>query len=161
MEKRSDWTLEEVEEALIACHELWRRSPGGGRWPFAGDGPWQLIQGEDGDFGGDGVDGASSSVRPRPPLDAAEVGERDRVTAWLQWIGDVDVRKAVWLATWAFHHGEPHAPWMAIARAIRWTRSANALAGRYRMALAAITCRLNGWPMNRVRALAHAPREAA
>lgn len=145
-----------VEQALIDCHELWRRSPGAGRWPFAGDGPWHLIQGEDGDYAGDGADGVSSSARPRTPLDAGEVGERDRVTAWLQLLDDPADRAIVWRASMDLWRGEPSPQWRAMMRAIRWDRSDRALAARYPRALAMILCRLNGWPIRRAKALAEA-----
>ncbi|QZD87677.1 hypothetical protein [Qipengyuania psychrotolerans] len=82
-------TLEDLEERLIGVHELWRRSPGEARWPFAGDGPWHLAQGEVGDIKGDfsetliTTDAGKEllvrkieSRRPRTALDAREVGER-------------------------------------------------------------------------------------
>src|SRR4051794_25298419 len=37
------WTFEAVQERLVEAMRLWWRSPGGGRWPFAGDAPWQLM----------------------------------------------------------------------------------------------------------------------
>lgn len=146
----------EVEEALVECHELWRRSPGGGRWPFAGDAPWHLMQrsAHEGDYGGDGQDAVSASERPRPPLDAEEVAQRDRATAWLQLLPDEDDRRLVWLATAALHRGEGRVPWLAIKRWMRWERTPDALVHRYRKALAAIACHINGWPRRWVNRLA-------
>lgn len=149
---------DEAETQLIDCVDLWRRSPGGGAWPFAGDGPWHLIQGEDGDYAGEGVDGAADERAPRTPLDAGEVGLRDTMTAWLGRIDDVMVRKAVWLGVVALHRGEGRVPWKAVAGWVGWDRSTNALAGRYRLALAQIVCGVNGWPMRRARPLAMVAR---
>jgi hypothetical protein len=160
-------TIEEIEEALVACHELWRRSPGEGRWPFAGDGPWHLAQGEVGDVAGDYSEtlihtdaGKELRVRkvdarrPRCPLDAGEVALRDRVTAWLQRVPDPADRRAVWLATLALHREQGRVPWTAVARAIGWARTPAALALRYRRVLAALVCALNGWPSRRAKVLA-------
>lgn len=166
------WSIETVEEALVAVHELWWRSPGGGRWPYAGDGPWHLIQGVAGDYAGDGVDGISSSARPRPPLDAAEVRTRDAVTAWLQMpcVSNVagamsavkaqkpvttdHLRRLIWRATEELWRGEPRVPWKVIDRTLRFPRSIDAMAHAYRRTLAAIACSLNGWPERRARAMA-------
>lgn len=148
--------IAEVEAALIDCHELWRRSPGGGRWPFAGDAPWHLMQREvlAGDYSGDGQDAVSSSTRPRPPLDAEEVDARDRMTAWLQLVEDETDRRLLWLATAALWRGEGRVPWSAIKGWMKWERSPDALVHRYRKALAVIACRVNGWPVRRARAMA-------
>ncbi|MBX7496776.1 hypothetical protein K3172_12995 [Qipengyuania sp. 6B39] len=160
-------TIEDMEEAMVRVHALWRRSPGGGKWPFAGDGPWHLAQGEVGDIKGDWSEtlietdsGKQLPVRkvesrePRTPLSSAEVDERDRVTAWVGLVADEQLRKAVWLATEALARGEGRVPWTAIAAWVRWERTPNALKLRYRMALGAVVCGLNGWPSRRARVLA-------
>lgn len=148
--------IAELEAVMIDCHELWRRSPGEGRWPYAGDAPWHLMlrSAAEGDYAGDGQDAVSSSTRPRPPLDAAEVDERDRVTAWLQLVPDETDRRLVWLATAALHRGEGRVPWKAIKGWLRWERSADALVHRYRKALAVVVCRVNGWPVRRAARMA-------
>lgn len=158
-------TLMDLEERLIAVHELWRRSPGDARWPFAGDGPWHLAQGEVGDIAGDFSEtlvetgsGRQLQVRkvesraPRTPLDAREVAERDRVTGWLQQV-PVAERRMVWLATKQLHRGEGRVPWTALAAWIGWERTPRRLAQRYLEVLAALLCALNGWPRRRARDL--------
>lgn len=160
-------SIDELEEAFVRVHALWLRSPGGGQWPFAGDGPWHLAQAEVGDIKGDWSEtlvqtdsGKVMQVRkvesraPRAPLDAHEVSERDRVTGWLGLVGDEQLRKAVWLASEALHRGEGRVPWSGIARWIGWARSPNALKGRYRLALGEVLCSLNAWPSRRARLLA-------
>lgn len=153
-EARLPRCVDEIEEALVEAHALERREPGGGRWPFAGDGPWHLIRGEAGDYGGDGQDGASSSRAPRPPLDAAEVARLAELRRWLQLIPHESDRKLVWIATARLHAGEGRVPWKAVARWMRIDRSPDALALRYRKALAGVVCVLNGWPSRRARAMA-------
>jgi len=164
-------TIAELEEAFVRVHALWLRSPGGGQWPFAGDGPWHLAQAEVGDIKGDWSEtlvetdsGKVMQVRkvdsraPRTPLEASEVDERDRVTTWLGLVGDQQLRKAIWLASEALHRGDNgpggRVPWSGIARWIGWARTPNALKGRYRLALGEVLCALNGWPSRRARELA-------
>lgn len=161
-------TLEDVEAALIDCHVLWWRSPGDARWPFAGDGPWHLMQAEVGDVGAADqsetiittAQGRELQVRkietraPRTPLDAAEVARRDAVTAWLDWLDDPLDRQVVWMATARLQKGEACVPWSKLRRWTRTDRSPSALAQRYLRGLAIILCRLNGWPSRRARAIA-------
>lgn len=154
-------------------HPPARRAPRCGRWPFAGDGPWYLAQGEVGDIKGDWSEtllekeaGKLLAVRkiesraPRAPLDAREMSERDRVTAWLGLVGDEQLRKAIWLASEALYRGDNgpggRVPWSGIARWVRWERTPNALKVRYRRALGEVLCVLNGWPSRRARELAAA-----
>lgn len=145
-------TVDEVQDALVECHELWRRSPGEGRWPFAGDGPWHLGQAVAGDYAGEGQDGVSSSAAPRTPLDREEVDRRDSVTAWLGHL-EPEERRMVWLGTRQLHLGEGRVPWKALAVWIKWDRTPDALRMRYRRCLALILCKLNGWPQRRIKAL--------
>lgn len=84
------WTYEMVEARLVEAMELWRRSPGGGRWPFASDAPWHLMRrfneaGQGFEFhDARGGDMKSSDVPLRPlPLSIEEVAERDAVSEWV------------------------------------------------------------------------------
>jgi len=138
-------SIAQLEDELVAVHGLWWRTPGAGCWPFAGDGPWHLIQGEGGDWAGDGVDGVSSSAVPRPALDRRDVARRERVTAWLGLI-DVADRRVVHAGTLALWRGEARVPWGELARGLRWGKSVSALAWAYRKALAVMLCRLHGLP---------------
>ncbi|MBB3034042.1 hypothetical protein [Alteriqipengyuania lutimaris] len=149
-------TLAEVEAALIDCQVLWWRSPGGTHWPFAGDAPWHLMQRSvvAGDYGGEGVDGVAVERAPRTALDAAEVSERDRVTAWLDLLEDPLDRQVVWMATARLQKGEACVPWSKIRRWAKSERTPRALEHRYLRGLALILCQLNGWPVNRARAIA-------
>lgn len=155
-------SIEEVEEALVQVHDLWWRSPGGGKWPFAGDGPWHLLRRtrEDGDYGGDGAEGVSSSEKPRTPLSMAEVARRDEVTGWLELVGDAVGAKLLWLVTADYARGEPSPGWKRIAGVIGWDKTDRALAWRYPRALAAVTCALRGLPIDGVQAKRMASRFA-
>lgn len=146
-------TIEELQEAFVQAHELWRRSPGSGRWPFAGDGPWHLVQGEAGDYGGDGVDGVASSTAPRVPLDAGEVSRRDRITAWLGMVEPERMRRVIHLATLQLYRDEGRPPWKAIAGWAGWEKTPDALALAYRRALAQLLCRLHRIPVRHARLL--------
>ena len=149
-------TLADIEDHLMECHELWWRTPGGGRSPFAKDAPWYLIVPEPGDYGGDGIDGASSSRRPRPALDAGEVGRRDALSAWLQLIEDPVDRNVVRLASCPPHLEAGKLTWKRIKALVGWDKGESALAWRYKRGLATILCRINGWPSRRITALASA-----
>lgn len=148
-----DW--EAVEECLARAHELERRMPGGGKWPFATDAPWHLMQRshEAGDYAGDGQDGVSDSRVPRPPLDAAEVAEHRRIVGWLQLIPDEADRKVVWVATRLVFQGQGR-EWTRIAKSLKLGVGPDAVAVRYRRALCTIVCRLRGWPLRRVKGMA-------
>lgn len=144
-------TIDQLVEAFVRLHELERRSPGGGAWPFAGDGPWHLIQAEAGDYAGAGVDGVSREAAPRTPLNVAEVGERERTLRWLALVAPGEagtvLRKAVWLGTRQVHRGEGAVPWTALARWIGWGRTPEALALAWRRELAKALCRMHGVPV--------------
>jgi hypothetical protein len=164
----SEWTIDRVEEEMVECHELWRRSPGAGKWPFAADGPWHLAQPEIGDVAGEYSEtfvhteaGKELRVRKvdsppprRVPLSRDEVDRRDRVTSWLEHLPDPMSRAIVHQATLAMWRGESRPPWKKIAGAVRWPKGLDALAFAYRKALALIVCHLNGWPKRKARAMA-------
>ena len=148
-------------------HELWRRSPGEAKWPFAGDGPWHLAQAEVGDIKGiysetliTNESGKQlqvrkvDTIRPRTALDAREVDERDLVTGWLQLLATTKERRMVWLATRQLHLGEGRVPWTALAAWIGWQRTPRRLAQHYRETLAVLLCRLIGWPLRLAKAIA-------
>lgn len=157
--------IEELQEAFIRCHALERRAPGGGRWPFAGDGPWHLAQGEVGDIAGDysttlleNEAGKLLEVRklttrePRSGLDSSEVDELERLRSWLRMVPLCKEplaldhnRKLVWLATEQLHKGEGRVRWKAIGHRINSPRTPDALALRYRRAMAEVVRKLNGW----------------
>jgi hypothetical protein len=87
--------------------ELWRRSPGGGQWPFAKDAPWHLMTRTDGEGRVKGLELArllqeddaretaqwQGRERPRP-LTRDEVDRRDETTEWLTLV-QADARKVV------------------------------------------------------------------
>ena len=168
--------IDALEEAFVRCHALEAREPGGGRWPFAGDAPWHLMErSEVGDVGNADVSitlietesGQQLPVRkvdsraPRVALDAGEVADLALLRGWLALVPDCAAplgaghdRKLVWLATGRLHAGEERVPWKAVGAWIGSPRSADALAMRYRRALAEVVCRLNGWPARRAKRMA-------
>lgn len=80
-----------VEAALVGLVELWRRSPGGGRWPFAGDGPWHLVsrEAERGDYDARGGEGEAPPPR-LSPLSREEVRVRDALSGWYRHVPERD-----------------------------------------------------------------------
>lgn len=100
VEERMWLTPDEVEAGLVEGWHLWRRSPGGGRWPFASDGPWHLMsrEGGKGDWdarGVDGVDGGEAAPPRLLPLSIDEVARRDLLSSWLRHAPERDRRLVV------------------------------------------------------------------
>lgn len=147
---------DEVEAALIECVHLWRRSPGGGAWPFAGDGPWHLVQGEAGDYDARGGDMAGEAPPPRVPLSREEVARRDWVSQWWGMIGAGD-RDLVRDAIGQLAGGASRVGWRALTRR-HCNRhgapiGADGLARRYARALDALGKRLRGDDARRISAI--------
>jgi hypothetical protein len=132
------WTFDAVEAAMVEAVELWRRSPGGGHWPFAGDGPWQWVRSlEWGDY-------ADADAVPRAaPLTRAEVAQRDAVSGWLAWVPGRD-RKLVVLAIGHLVRGSARVSWMRLKVEMGVPFGADGLRRRYGRALAGVCARLNG-----------------
>ena len=143
-------TVHEAEAMLVEAVRLWRRSPGGGRWPFAGDGPWHLTQreGERGDYDARGGDG--EAPRPRPlPLSVREVARRDAVTAWLEMIpDDVDRRLVAAVVVQMERTGASQPDFMALRpwfpKRDGLIYGAEGLRMRYERVLGKLVRRLNG-----------------
>lgn len=144
------WSFEAVREALVETLVLWRRSPGGGRWPFAGDGPWHLIQREvmAGDYDARGGDLTSSDVPLRPlPLSRAEVAMRDARSEWLGFIGKADDRRLVVVALAYLAQGRTTVPWRRIKHQLGIPFGEDGLRKRFDRALLAICTALNAAEM--------------
>ena len=122
-----------VEDRLIEAALLWRRSPGGGRWPFASDGPWHLVAAE---LYGPDVD-KDAPITPRP-LSRAEVGLRDEVSAWLEWIADAHSRRIVALAVDEQARSGQRVQWRRMLRTLGMARGVDGLRKRYDRALAGV-----------------------
>ncbi|TXC73952.1 hypothetical protein FSZ31_04320 [Sphingorhabdus soli] len=139
-------TYDDVEAALVEAWQLWRRSPGGGRWPFAGDGPWHLATGDvrAGDYDARGGDGASSDVAVRPmPLSRGEVSERDVASEWLSMIPDEGDRRIVCLAIAELARGAKRVPWRKLLAPMGRAHGADALRMRYTRAIGRLAMAVN------------------
>jgi hypothetical protein len=136
-EERTFWTFDAVQDAMVEAVDLWRRSPGGGRWPFAGDGPWQWVRSlEWGDY-------ADADAVPRAaPLTRAEVATRDAVSGWLAWVPERD-RKLVVLAIGQLSRGHARVSWMRLKVELGVPFGADGLRRRYGRALTGICGQLN------------------
>lgn len=134
-------TFAEVQERLVEAMILWRRSPGGGRWPFAGDGPWHLVR-DDGswqaawDHNLNALQtGRPATEKPRPlPLSRAEVAERDRVSEWLRFVPERD-RRLVVLALTQLARGHSSPRWSVIRPMLNAEIGTRGLAQRYSRAI--------------------------
>jgi hypothetical protein len=157
------WTFEAVRERLIEALMLWKRSPGGGKWPFAKDAPWHLmtrrtrlmtadykagrelqlhLQRED-DEEAKRWEGRDS----RGPLSRDEIARRDEATEWLTWMAE-DARRVVILALAQLASGREAIDW----RRVKASLSANdgseignkGVYRRYSRAITGVAVRLNG-----------------
>lgn len=147
------WTFEAVRERLVEAMLLWMRSPGGGKWPFAGDGPWQLITRSVRATAGDVSDfelwrmeqderKLGGGERPLP-LTRAEVAVRDETSEWLRFVPERD-RALVVLALTSLARGDKRVPWMRLKARMGVQWGAEGLKMRYRRSIAAIAKALNG-----------------
>lgn len=133
----SMWTYDLVQERLVDAMRLWWRSPGGGRWPFAGDAPWWMIRAEWADY-------PDPDAPPRPlPLSRAQIAERDEASEWLRMVPDRD-RKLVVLALVQLASGHKRVRWSRVREQISVDISRRGLGQRYSRALAGIARALNG-----------------
>lgn len=152
------WTFAAVEERLIDAIDLWRRSPGGGRWPFAGDAPWHLMTRRtriaEGGFKGRDLqlrmqaEDAEEAKRMegrgrRGGLSRDEVARRDEATEWLGWCSVAD-RKVVTEALKQRASGRTNVDWARVKAAIGIEAGNKGVYRRYSRAVSGIAKRLNG-----------------
>jgi hypothetical protein len=147
------WSFSLVEEKLVEAMQLWRRSPGGGSWPFASDGPWHLVQPDDtGAARAEILLNAEREGKPaveapkRMPLTRDEVKERDEVSEWMRFAPERD-RKLVAVVTDFYARGYKQIKWKKVRdvliRSGEPSISARGLGMRYSRAITAIAKRLN------------------
>lgn len=110
----------EVQEAMIEAMELWHRSPGEGRWPFAGDGPWHLVTPDASDAGraefvlnAEREGNAAAEAPRRLPLSLEEVQRRDLVSEWMKLAPERD-RKLLTLVLARYARGDRQIKWKRI-----------------------------------------------
>jgi len=140
------WTFEAVRDALVDAAALWARSPGGGRWPFASDGPWHLMTRERsaGDYDARGGDGVSSDVPLKPlPLSCEEVARRDAVSEWLRAIEKPEDRRLVIMACDYLARGYSRVPWGKIKRRMGVAFGKDGLRRRHDRAISEVSKALN------------------
>ena len=144
-------TFAEVEEQLIEAFRLWLRSPGGGKWPFAGDGPWHLVR-DDGSAQAAWDERVNEhkmgAERPRPlPLSRDEVGRRDRVSEWIRFAPERDRKLVSLVVEWKARTGKDP-KWarirLQLIKAGEPAISARGIGMRYSRAITAIARALDG-----------------
>jgi hypothetical protein len=154
------WTFAAVEERLIEAVRLWRRSPGEGRWPFAGDAPWQLMTrktrvaiGIEGGLKGrelqlhmqaeDAEEAKRWEGRERSgPLSRDDVARRDEASEWLRHVGEQD-RRLVVLVLVKRAAGVQRIDWSRIREQIGAGIENKGLYRRYSRAITAVVKELN------------------
>lgn len=152
------WTFDAVKERLTEAMRLWWRSPGGGRWPFAGDAPWHLMTrrtriAEAGLRGMDlqrrlQAEDAEEAKRMegreyRGPLTREDVARRDEATEWLTWI-EADSRKVVVAACAQLAAGRTNVDWRRVKASLGVEIQPRGVYRRFSTALTVIVKRLNG-----------------
>lgn len=152
------WTFAAVEERLIETMRLWRRSPGGGKWPFASDAPWQLmtrrtrieaggLKGRELQLHMQAEDAEETrrwqGVERAGPLSRDDVARRDETTEWLTWVAE-DSRRIVVLALIERAAGRKRTDWARIKRAVGVEVGNKGVYRRYTRAITGIAKRLNG-----------------
>jgi hypothetical protein len=130
------WSFEDVEERLVEAALLWHRSPGGGKWPFAGDAPWHLA---DRELYGPDVD-KDAPIRPLP-LIRAEVARRDEASAWLVYVPERDRRLVCLAVVDKAKHGRTS--WTRLKKALGVRFGVDGLRRRYERAITAIAVGLS------------------
>lgn len=146
------WSFAAVEERMIEAALLWRRSPGGGRWPFASDGPWHLLTRETraGDYDARGGEGGEAPALRSLPLSRDEVMERDEASGWLELVDERD-RRLVALAIAEQARTSQRVNWMAMRAKMGIPLGAEGLRKRYSRSITAIarqlTRRCNSQPV--------------
>lgn len=130
-------TFDDVEARLVEAITLWWRMPGGGKSPYATDGPWELIRAEWGDY-------YDPDARPRqPPLSRAQIARMQEATEWMRFVPERD-RRLVALAVNALAKGASQVPWMALRKPMGVKLGAHGLRKRYARALSLVVQRVNG-----------------
>lgn len=131
------WTYEEVQEDLVEARRLWRRAPGGGRWPFAGDGPWHLVSKETaaGDY--DEKHGNEDAEARPLPLSRAELRMMEQISEWLQYAPERD-RQLIVVVLSQLARGAKRVSWTKVQRRLDSENSSRGLGMRYSRAIAKI-----------------------
>lgn len=151
------WTPDAVKDRLVDALWLWRRSPGGGKWPFASDAPWHLITRatriECGGFKGRELqlrkqdEDAEEAKRwagldRRGALTRDEVSRRDEATEWLTLV-DEDARKVLIAGIVQLAAGRSNIDWRRVKASIGVEIGNKGVYRRYTRAIAAIANGVN------------------
>lgn len=133
----------DMRDALVEAVRLQRRTESG-KWPFAGDGPWHLVEEEkQPDWGM--RDGNVAAARiPKLPLGREEVARLKEAMGWMALVPGDDDRRLIKLVVVAL--ARPHAsqvPWRRIAADAGLGIGEDGCARRFERALGALVVRVN------------------
>lgn len=126
------WSFAEVVEDLVEVMQMWRRAPGGGKWPFASDGPWHLIRKEWEDW-----DAREPAPLRRLPLSIADVKRMDRVSEWLLLAPEAD-RQLIVIVIGQLAQGVARVSWKKVRTLLDAENSPRGLGMRYSRAVTRI-----------------------
>jgi hypothetical protein len=139
----SVWTFKAVQEDLVEARRLWRRAPGGGKSPYAGDGPWDLISEADRALEAEliiNADKAGRPVTPEPrplPLTRAEVKWMHQVSEWLLLAPERD-RQLIAAVLGQLARGANRVSWKKVRARLSAENSERGLGMRYSRAITTI-----------------------
>lgn len=138
------YSFSDVEDGLVEAARLWWRSPGGGRWPFAGDGPWHLMTratraGSAIDAWRVEIDEIALKPDPAPlPLTRAEIARRDAASAWLLLIPEEGDRRLVAMGVVMKAATGRRIDWVRMVKLWGAQATTDALRKRYSRAITAV-----------------------
>jgi hypothetical protein len=139
----SVWSFKDVQDDLVEARRLWRRAPGGGKSPYAGDGPWDLISESDRALEAELMLNARDAGRPvtpepRPlPLTRAEVQWMHQVSEWLLLAPERD-RQLIAVVLGQLARGAKRVSWKRVRARLSAENTERGLGMRYSRAVTAI-----------------------
>lgn len=135
------WTFDAVQERFVEAMQFWWRVEGGS-WPFAGDGPWHLIERDWADLNTDVAEGRPIAPVLKPvPMSLDEIARRDQATEWFLLIQERD-RQLVQIAVAYLARGAAQVPWTKVRRKMRVENGTRALGMRYSRAITSVAQQL-------------------
>lgn len=136
-------SVADLEARLVDAVLVWRRIEGG-RWPFAGDGPWSLVvkdRARDWDFA-EWLE-AKAERGARVPVGREDLARAEAAIGWLALVPEDQDRRLVLLAVKALAGGRAQVPWRALLAKMGMTLGAYGLQRRYERVMGRLCVAVN------------------
>lgn len=143
------WCFATIQDRLVEAWGFQRRMPGGGRAPFAADGPWHLVIRERADVAEAMLAGHVDAL-PRLPLRAREVDRMNEALGWIVHVRRPDDVKLLAVAIDLLERSGHRIGWGEVAARVRLRNKLGHLLGpdalrmRYRRAIDDMVMGVNG-----------------